>query len=715
MITQVPGNSIKIIPSLFKNKWFVIGLLAKLLFLFIFASNYLTDLFIPFIKSGVSGNLMDSYKDYFHIKPDAFPYPPVMLYILAGPGYLASLINDSPTVISVADIFLIRLPLLLADIAILVVLIKLLRSEKHLIKWYWLNPIVLYISYIHGQLDIIPTAFLCISLYYLFKDRLWMFLIFITLACAVKFHIIITIPLLLVYLIKTKKISINNLAKGFIFFLAFLLLLNMPFLFQNEFIRMVYQNSEQVKTLTSSLGIFDNYRIILIPAFYMAILYLIIDFRFINKDILLIFLALSFGIITFFIVPGQGWYMWNMPFLVYFMIRFNFHAKPLFVLLNIGYFLFFIIFPQSDIPLVAQTVYPEVKTMDNLYGFLVHHHINAEIPVQLAFTFMQTSLLLFCVSIFRFGVFKIRGQKIYHQPYLIGICGDSGTGKSTLSDTVQDLFGQMNTLVVKGDDMHRWERGHDKWNELTHLNPKANWLHRDLSQLLDLKASKKIYRRSYDHDTGTFTKEQAISPNKVIIYEGLHSFYLKGASLIYDLKIFMKPSEELRRYWKVKRDVEKRGYTKEKVIEAIEKRMSDSVSHILNQEAEADIVFSIENISSIDFNRSLDDDIDTQLKIVCSNDIYFEQLLEVLRIKTNLVVSHDIDHVKQIICIQGNVGANIVQDVALFLGLDIEDLTGTNPVWREGHLGLMQLFILYQIIAQFKRNGMMIKQGVINL
>lgn len=106
----------------------------------------------------------------------------------------------------------------MADITITLVLIRWLRNTASVLKWYWLNPVVIYISYIHGQLDIILTALLCLALYYLFIDRLWFFIIFLALACAIKFHVVITIPLLLIYLIKTKKISIINLLRGGCFY-----------------------------------------------------------------------------------------------------------------------------------------------------------------------------------------------------------------------------------------------------------------------------------------------------------------------------------------------------------------------------------------------------------------------------------------------------------------------------------------------------------------
>ena len=80
-------------------------------------------------------------------------------------------------------------------------------------------------------------------------------MIFLALACATKFHVVITIPLLLIYLIKTKKISIVNLLKGVAVFIGLLFLLNLPFILQSEYIQMVYQNEEQGKVFASTLSI----------------------------------------------------------------------------------------------------------------------------------------------------------------------------------------------------------------------------------------------------------------------------------------------------------------------------------------------------------------------------------------------------------------------------------------------------------------------------
>ena len=64
------------------------------------------------------------------------------------------------------------------------------------------------------------------------------------------------------------------------------------------------------------------------------------------------------------------------------------------------------------------------------------------------------------------------------------------------------------------------------WDVMTHLNPKANKLHDDMSDALMLKQGERVYRRHYDHREGKFTLPKEIESNKVVIFEGLHSFYL---------------------------------------------------------------------------------------------------------------------------------------------------------------------------------------------
>jgi len=57
---------------------------------------------------------------------------------------------------------------------------------------------------------------------------------------------------------------------------------------------------------------------------------------------------------------------------------------------------------------------------------------------------------------------------------IIAISGSSGVGKTTISRLISIALPNEKTLVFSGDDLHKWERGDNKWQTYTHLNPEAN-------------------------------------------------------------------------------------------------------------------------------------------------------------------------------------------------------------------------------------------------
>ena len=219
--------------------------------------------------------------------------------------------------------------------------------------------------------------------------------------------------------------------------------------------------------------------------------------------------------------------------------------------------------------------------------------MDADKAVNISFTLLQTILLANCIFIYHSGVKSYAKYKIFSHPFLLGICGDSGAGKTTVANALSAVFNDSNTTVIHGDDMHKWERGDKNWQNLTHLNPKSNLLHNEISQLKALKNNEAISRRSYDHSTGKFTDEKKFKANNLVIFEGLHSFYLKQMRDIYDLKIFINPSDDLRKYWKLCRDNNKRGHSADTIRKELDNREKDSLKFIKSQLKYGDIIVEI--------------------------------------------------------------------------------------------------------------------------
>ena len=75
-------------------------------------------------------------------------------------------------------------------------------ARKEVLIFYFLNPIVLYAIYIHSQLDLIPTALLVYSIYALVKERVVLSGATLGFALATKFHVLVVIPLLILFVFK---------------------------------------------------------------------------------------------------------------------------------------------------------------------------------------------------------------------------------------------------------------------------------------------------------------------------------------------------------------------------------------------------------------------------------------------------------------------------------------------------------------------------------
>jgi len=176
---------------------------------------------------------------------------------------------------------------------------------------------------------------------------------------------------------------------------------------------------------------------------------------------------------------------------------------------------------------------------------------------------------------------------------LINISGSSGVGKTTIAKLLYFVLINKNTSVIHlcGDDLHKWERNHPSWNTYTHLNPYANHIDTGTEQILSLLKGDKIYRRSYNHDTGLIDEPpRTILPHNIIINEGLHSLYDKTICKEATINIFVDTDDTLKTKWKIKRDTEKRGYTKSQVVDTINRRKIDEKKYIQPQKKNSDVI-----------------------------------------------------------------------------------------------------------------------------
>jgi phosphoribulokinase len=173
---------------------------------------------------------------------------------------------------------------------------------------------------------------------------------------------------------------------------------------------------------------------------------------------------------------------------------------------------------------------------------------------------------------------------------MVGVVGDSATGKTTLTHGIQQLLGPERVTVICVDDYHKYNRVQRKEHDITALHPDANYIDIMAQHLKLLSEGQSILKPVYNHSRGDFDAPVYVKPTEYIIIEGLLAFYTKEMRDVFDVRVFLDPEENLRRRWKVLRDTTKRGYTPEQVLADIEQREWDSANHIHPQRAFADTI-----------------------------------------------------------------------------------------------------------------------------
>lgn len=691
--------------AILSSPLFIFGLVAKLYAATFFGGTNFTTLFVPFLKYFTLSGWQSPYQFFFENGLlEVFPYPQLMLHIMSVPGVLFSpLLNSDFFTTTRGDLLLFHLPILIADIVILVVLSRWLKNKHKELLWlYWLSPILFYINYLHSQLDAIPISLTFTFLYFLFKERWGYAFIFLGTAIATKFHIVLLLPFTVIYLWR-RRISKLLIGLYTAIVASIFLLVNNVQLLSPAFLNIVFGNREQGKVFDLQVSFGENHSLYIIPFAYTLLLLHSLTFTRLNRDTFVMFLGFSFGILTLGIPPMPGWYYWIIPFFIYFYVKNERFSKLPFIILTLAYFVYFALTADSDYLAIFSVLAPTIASLPNIHTLITQAGFNADLVSNLALSLLQATLLINVVWLYRRGVEESKKQKLYNMPYLIGIAGDSGSGKSTLTTLFTDLFGQKHVALVPGDAMHKWERGDEMWQKYTHLDPRANQLHSDLESARTLQSGGDIYRRQYDHRTGTFMSPEKLESKTVVVFEGLHSFFLTDMQQALDLKIFIKPDNQLRTHWKLKRDILERAYTREKVLTQLKEREQDANEYITVQEKYADITFSLKSLSTLsDDIIGTDFEPPVYLEIKCDNKIYLEPLLEALSTYVN--VEHTFTDRHQILSLTGTVSETIIEHLSYSLIPELTDIVTNKSKWSSNHSGIMQLFISYYILQSLNYN-----------
>ncbi|HEX7181262.1 MAG TPA: uridine kinase [Thermoanaerobaculia bacterium] len=154
-------------------------------------------------------------------------------------------------------------------------------------------------------------------------------------------------------------------------------------------------------------------------------------------------------------------------------------------------------------------------------------------------------------------------------PFLLGVAGGTGSGKTTVARSILDSVGEHRIALIEQDSYYRdvnW-RSED---ELLHHNfdhPSA--IDNDLlvAHLAALKAGHAVEVPIYDfvrHRRTTRTRR--IEPQPVVLIEGILIFVEPSLRQLLDFKIYVDTDADLRLIRRLGRDMAERGRTVQDVL-----------------------------------------------------------------------------------------------------------------------------------------------------
>jgi phosphoribulokinase len=180
------------------------------------------------------------------------------------------------------------------------------------------------------------------------------------------------------------------------------------------------------------------------------------------------------------------------------------------------------------------------------------------------------------------------------RPIILGVVGDSATGKTTITRGLVRMLGENNVTHIAADDYHRYDRRQRAEHQITPLHPDCNYIDIMERHFGELHEGRPILKPVYQHKDGTFGPPVYVKPEQFTVIEGLLGYHTEELRNCYDVRVFLAPPEDLRRKWKVQRDCSRRGYTTDQVLEELDRREPDSELFIRPQQRWADMLVSFQ-------------------------------------------------------------------------------------------------------------------------
>ncbi len=673
-------------PDLLRDRMFIIGLILKLAFILLLIPEVQEEWFVSFMVQTFEHPSISPWSSYLDSGGDilAFPYGPIM-FLAHFPSTFFGWLIDSLTGLNYFSGLGFRVSLLMADILILILLLQQFENRwRGLLIHYWLSPLVIFITYWHGQTDIIPVAILVLSIALLKNKKVLQSGLVFAGAVAAKHSMLIVFPFIAMYL-WFRRGTIVGVYKFIVFFLATLIIVEGPYLFSNGFQQMVINSREIEKIYWLFIPMSDMLKVYIIPLAYLLLLYFTWRLRRMNFDLLLATLGVAFCIVILLTPPAPGWVLWITPVLAIHLSKGSSRSAVLAALYSLIFIAYHLIYSSgSDFVFLQETVMPMY-----LIDFSTQPYIQS-----LLNTMVVAFLALITLQMFRDSV---KGSDYYHlgkKPLIIGVSGGLSSGKSTFVNALSRLFGDEHVLQISEDSYYNWRPASPMWKTLTSLDPRSSRLSQMIYDLQSILDSKIFKGYAYNRKHKKFIYKTSQNTRQVVLLDSPFALHSKQLVEMEDVSFFL----EIDSSFEVDSGIVNQN------TDQIDKQKADFKKYIQPQKAQADIVYTLSPVNpEIKELELLDSKIN--LNIVLKDGLYHQELLRVLTgvcgLQVNIKQPTNLSVVE--IDIQGDVDAEDIKFASKIITPGLNEFLNDEYGFHGGKLGLMQLIALVEIDHALKR------------
>ncbi|MCB0047533.1 MAG: uridine kinase [Caldilineaceae bacterium] len=154
-------------------------------------------------------------------------------------------------------------------------------------------------------------------------------------------------------------------------------------------------------------------------------------------------------------------------------------------------------------------------------------------------------------------------------PFIIGVAGGTGSGKTTVSRAIQEAVGPARIAYIQHDNYY-----HDHSRLPPAERAKLNYDHPDsldtelmVEQLQQLRGGQAIDVPLYNFATHSrLTDTLRVEPAKIILVEGILIFAERPLRELMDMRIFVDTDADMRFIRRLKRDMEERGRSLDAIV-----------------------------------------------------------------------------------------------------------------------------------------------------